>query len=232
MNKLYLIGIGCRPLDEKAKEIIINSDIVLAPSNRLFEIFNGYCEFETVKDKINVINDVNETIEFIKFKVQNPKSEIQSIVLLTSGDSMFHGIGRRVIQEFGKDMVEILPDLSSVQIAFSKIKEPWDDALLISLHGRREKKYKMDDLPILIQQHNKIAILTDKNNNPQVIAKFLHSSLFTLHSSLIMYVCERIGYDDERIIQGSLEDISVMDFLEPNVVIIQRSEEKGNEYPE
>lgn len=227
MNKLYLIGVGYRPFDERAKEIILNSHIILASSNRLFEIFKGYCEFERVKDKIKVINNVDETIEFIK-------SAIQNIVLLTSGDPMFHGIGRRAVCEFGKDMVEILPDLSSVQIAFSKIKETWDDALLISLHGSREKKYKMDDLPMLIQQHNKIAILTDKENNPQVIAKFLlKPSAFSLQpSALKMYVCEKLGYADERIIQGSPKDISVMDFLEPNVVIIQQSEDRGNECTE
>ena len=57
------------------------------------------------------------------------------VVLLASGDPHIFGIGRRAVREFGKDAVEILPDLSSIQIAFSRIKESWDDAFLMSLHG-------------------------------------------------------------------------------------------------
>jgi precorrin-6B methylase 1 len=57
------------------------------------------------------------------------------IALLASGDPAFFGIGRRAVREFGKEIVEIFPDLSSIQIAFSRIKESWDDAFLMSLHG-------------------------------------------------------------------------------------------------
>lgn len=226
MNKIYLIGISYRPFDEKAREIILNSNVVLVSSNRLFEIFKGYREFEAVIGKIKVINNVDKTIEFIKLKTKNSKlkTKNKNIVLLTSGDPMFHGIGRRAIKEFGKNMVEILPDLSSIQLAFSRIKETWDDALLISLHGSREKKYKIDDLLMLIQHHNKIAILTDKNNNPQTIAKFLHYSLPFSNFSLVMYVCERLGEPDERIIKGSLQEIENMEFENPNTIILLKEE--------
>jgi len=133
MNKLYVIGIGYKPLDKKAMEIILNSTVILT-SNRLFEVFmQGYEEFEYVKDKIKVINYVDETIKFIHSSLVTRHSSL--VTLLASGDPAFFGIGRRAVREFGKEMVEILPDLSSIQIAFSRIKEPWDDAFLMSLHG-------------------------------------------------------------------------------------------------
>ncbi|MEW6738449.1 MAG: precorrin-6y C5,15-methyltransferase (decarboxylating) subunit CbiE [Nitrospirota bacterium] len=227
-NKLYVIGIGYKPLDKKAREIISRAGVILA-SNRLFEVFKGYDEFEAVKDKVKVINNVNETIEFIHSLLQHSSTPSFPVVLLASGDPMFFGIGRRAVKEFGRDMVEILPDLSSVQIAFSRIKEPWDDAFLMSLHGgpdpekRRRLPYTINDIPSLLQRHNKVAILTDRENNPSEIAKILNLSPIA-HSLLpVMYVCERLGYQDEKITEGTPEEIAGMTFSEPNVVIIQRS---------
>ncbi len=228
-NKLYVIGIGYKPFDKRAREIILKSGVILA-SKRLFEVFKEYDEFEAVKDKVKVINNVDETINFIKAIVEDtpptPPLTKGGIVLLASGDPMFFGIGRRAVREFGKDIVEILPDLSSIQMAFSRIKEPWDNAFLMSLHGgpdpekRRRLPYEIKDIPLLLQRHNKIAILTDKENNPSVIAKGIALSLQP--SAIKIYVCERLGYADEKITEGTPEEIAAMSFSEPNIVIIQQ----------
>ena len=242
-NKIYIIGIGYKPLDKKAQDIISAAEIILA-SKRLFEVFKGYKEYEEVKDKIQVINNVDETINYIKAHIKdtppNPplnKGEHGGVVLLASGDPTFFGIGRRAVREFGKEIIEILPDLSSIQIAFSRIKESWDDAFLMSLHGgpdpekRRRLPYELDDIPYLLQRHNKILILTDKENNPALIAKFLNSSFVTRHSSLKMYVCEKLGYSDEKITEGTPEEIAGMTFSEPNVVILKNEKPSSMSFP-
>ncbi|MBI5212788.1 MAG: precorrin-6y C5,15-methyltransferase (decarboxylating) subunit CbiE [Nitrospirae bacterium] len=219
MNKIYVIGIGYKPLEKRAQEIISNSSVILA-SNRLSEVFKGYDEFEAVKDRVKVINNVDETINFIKSKISN----LNQIILLASGDPTFFGIGRRAVREFGRDAVEIISDLSCIQIAFSRIKESWDDAFLMSLHGgpdpekRRRLPYETNDIPSLLQKYNKIAVLTDKENNPSEIAKVL------LQSEIIIYVCEKLGYEDERITEGTPQEIAKMSFSSPNVVIIKQSE--------
>ena len=229
VNKIYVVGIGYKPLDKRAKDIICNSKFILA-SGRLFEVFKGYEEFEMVKDKVKLINTVDETINFIKSQISILKS--QNITLLASGDPMFFGIGRRVVKEFGKDIVEILPDLSSIQMAFSKIKEPWDDAFLMSLHGgpepekRRRLPYGISDIPMLLQRHKKIAILTDRENNSAAIAKEILKLSAVSHqpSAVKIYVCERLGYGDEKITEGTPAEVGAMSFSEPNVVIIQNTE--------
>lgn len=237
-NKLYVIGIGYKPLDTKAREIILSARVILA-STRLFEVFKGYDEFESVKDRIKVINNIDETIEYIRAQlVQSQDLSIAKspnllipkspIVLLASGDPMFFGIGRRAVREFGKDTVEIIPDLSSIQLAFSRIKEPWDDAFLMSLHGgpdpekRRRLPYEIKDIPSLLKRHHKIVILTDKENNPSEIAKALKG-----REGYQVFVCERLGYPDERIISGRPEEIVDLQFRDPNVVIIKAEEQKG-----
>jgi len=219
-NKLYVIGIGYRPLDKRAVNLILNAPVILA-SKRLFDVFARYEEFQVVKERVRVINNIDETIAFIKANLSRPA------VLLASGDPLFFGIGKRLIEEFGRDKVEIIPDLSSIQLAFSRIKEAWDDAFFMSLHGgpdplkRRKLPYEIRDIPSLIKRHNKIAILTDKENNPSKIALFLSSAFNLKYVALKLYVCERLGYPDERITEGTPEEIASMTFSDPNVMIIK-----------
>lgn len=225
MLKLYVIGIGYKPFSEEIIEIIHGSEFILT-SERLFDIFKESEEYLKVKEKVKVINKVDETFEFIKSQISNPKSQI---VLLASGDPLFYGIGRRAIKELGKEAVQIIPDLSSIQAAFSKIKESWDDAFLISLHGgpdphkRRNMPYTVTDIPLLLERHNKIAILTDKENNPSKIAQVLLESAALSHyrtAALKLFVCEKLGYPDEKITEGAPGEIEKLAFSHPNLVII------------
>lgn len=232
MTKLFVIGIGYKPLEKRAREIIYASDIILA-SKRLAEVFKEYEGYETVEDRIKVLNNVDEAINFMKPLIETPDSGLRTMVFLASGDPMFFGIGRRIVNEFGKDAVEILPDISSVQMAFARIKEPWDNVFMISVHGgpdpnkRRDLKYEVKDIPFLLERHDKISVLTDKVNNPSVIAReFLDCSASRIpRPACKMYVCEKLGYPDERIIEGTPDEFANMRFADPNVVIIQRTEQ-------
>lgn len=220
VKKIYVIGIGYRPLDERSREALRASDAVLA-SNRLFDVFTRYGEYEAVREKVMVINKVDETLSFIRENLGK-----KAIVLLASGDPMFFGIGRKVIEQCGPDHVEIVPDVSSIQAAFSRIKVSWSDAFLLSLHGgqplaKGRKRYGMDDLPSLVVRHEKIAILTDEKNNPAVISRQLlaHPEL----PPVKVFVCERLGYGEaERIVEGTPEALARQTFADPNVVILVR----------
>jgi precorrin-6B C5,15-methyltransferase / cobalt-precorrin-6B C5,C15-methyltransferase len=237
-NKLSVVGIGYRPLGKRAHELVRAADVILA-SSRLFEVFKRYDEFETVKDRIKVINKVPDTVEFIRESLS--RTAFQSVVLLASGDPLFFGIGRRMGEEFGKEGIEILPDLSSVQEAFARINEAWDDAVFISLHGgpdiakRRALPYEAGDIPVLLERSGKMGILTDRENNPGVIAAVLQSAICTHstgsgqapQSTITMHVCERLGYPDEKITTGTPSEIAAATFSDPNVVIIIRQKSEA-----
>jgi precorrin-6Y C5,15-methyltransferase (decarboxylating) len=227
MNKIHVIGIGYRPFDAKARQIVLNADIILS-STRLMEVFPSYVEYDTVKEKVLVINRIDELMDHIRENLEGKR-----IVLLASGDPLFFGIGRKVLDEFGPGRVELFPDLSSIQLAFSKVKETWDNAFLMSLHGgpdpekRRRLPYELEAIPSLLETHPKIAVLTDRENNPAVIASALRAGSPAEQRagaprpySLIIHVCERLGYPDEKITSGTPEEIARKTFDGPNVVII------------
>lgn len=247
-NKIYIIGIGYRPLDTEASRVIQKADAIFT-SRRLVGVFERYAEYAAVRQNIIEINNLDDTIRAIREEMQRP--EQRCIVLLASGDPLFFGIGRRMIEEFSRDAVEILPDISSIQMAFARVRLPWDDAFLMSLHGgpdpnkRRRLPYGLNDLSRLLDRHGKIAILTDSIMNPSEIAKALIPSecadLYMSHAGdgekvldhnmagTIMYVCERLGYPDERIWSGPVSKAVGITFADPNVVILKRAK---HGYPE
>jgi precorrin-6B C5,15-methyltransferase / cobalt-precorrin-6B C5,C15-methyltransferase len=225
VKKIYIIGIGYKPLDRRAAEILSSADGIIA-SPRLLVVLKDYAIFSEVQEKVVVITKVEETMAFIR---NNAGSK--SLALIASGDPMFFGIGKMVVREFGRDRVEIIPDLSSIQVAFSRIGEHWDDAFLMSLHGgidpgkRRRLPHDIGEVPSLLLRHKKIGILTDNTNNPAEIARHL-LQVPSLASARVT-VCERLGYpDEERITSGTPEDMAGRTFLAPNVVILLYGEEE------
>jgi precorrin-6Y C5,15-methyltransferase (decarboxylating) len=223
MAKLFIVGIGYRPLVPKARRAIARAEAILG-SRRLCEVFASYPQCAKAEGRLVRIDSVHETMRYIRKAFEAGGKEI---VLLGSGDPFFFGIGRKAVQEFGRDTVEVIPDLSSLQVAFSRAKEPWDDALLISLHAgpnpdkRRRLKYDLEDVPALLQSHDTIGILTDKEHDPATIAAFLCASA-DKPDELLLYVGERMGYKDERMTSGTPKEIADKSFVHPNVLIIKR----------
>ncbi len=105
----------------------------------------------------------------------------------------------------------------------------------MSLHGgpdpkkRRRLEYEISELPSLLQRHGKMAVLTDKTNGPVEIAKeLLKPSAFSSQlSASKIYVCEKLGYDNEKITEGTPEEIVNKSFEYPNIVIVKKPEQVG-----
>ena len=223
MARLTVVGIGARPLDERARKAVLAAEAVIG-TRRTCEVFARYAEFADVRAKVRQMETIGAVMASIREALEKGS---RRIVLLASGDPLFFGAGRRAIEEFGPDGVEVIPDVSSFQLAFSRIKTAWDDALLVSFHGssdaerRRRLRYAPDDLPGLLSDHAVIAALTDREHGPAGIARALQCAA-DLWPSLTVHVCERLGLPDERVTEGPPGRIASMSFDDLNVVIITR----------
>jgi precorrin-6Y C5,15-methyltransferase (decarboxylating) len=220
VKNVYVVGIGFKPLEDKTRNLILGSDVILA-NNSLVTRFARYPEYESVKDRILVHGSAHESVDYIQANYLKKK-----LILLAGGDPMFFGVGPLMVEKLGPEAVEILPDLSCVQVAFSRIQTSSSNALMISLHGgpvpekRRKQEYDVQDLPSLVENHSTIAILTDKINSPEKIAEVLSTG----HQDIRMYVCEKLGFEEEQVIEGAPDEMSLLSFNHPNVVIIKRTQ--------
>lgn len=141
----------------------------------------------------------------------------EKTVVLASGDPLFHGIGRVLLEAFPRSDLVFLPHVSSVQLAFARIKETWNDACVVSLHGRPIDAL----LPALEERASKIALFTDAQNHPAAIAELLGQK--NLADEYTLWVCENLGGPDERISQWPPRDVQES-FAPLNVVILVRKE--------
>ncbi len=151
--------------------------------------------------------------------VERLQGETRATVILASGDPLFYGIGGYL----GKKLnVEIYPHLSSIQLAFARMGESWQDAYFASVHGR-----SMKGLAQRIDGREKVALLTDAENNPAQIARYLLSFGITEYRA---FVGENLASPDERTGWYTLEEMAEGSFCELNVVILRR-EQTGPVWP-
>jgi precorrin-6Y C5,15-methyltransferase (decarboxylating) len=137
-------------------------------------------------------------------------------VVLASGDPLFFGIGRALLEAFNRDDLVFLPQVGSVPLAFARIKETWHDARVVSLHGRPLATL----LPVLREGADKIAVLTDARNDPAAIARLLVENGFG--DDFVLWVCEELGGPGERVTRWQPRDLTTADFSPLNVVVLLR----------
>ncbi len=152
----------------------------------------------------------------------------QSVVVLTSGDPLFFGLGRLLLAKFDAKQIEFLPHFSSIQLAFSRLKVPWQDAKLISVHGRSTEKL----IKLIKQGTNKIAILTDSDNHPAAIAQLFLALDLPINYSF--YICENLGDVSEKVSHFApqqvveLRNLGRDDFAALNVLVLLREIQSDN----
>ncbi|MEM6614652.1 MAG: precorrin-6y C5,15-methyltransferase (decarboxylating) subunit CbiE, partial [Cyanobacteria bacterium P01_C01_bin.72] len=147
---------------------------------------------------------------------------VERVVILASGDPLFFGLGRLLLTKFKPAEIEFYPHLTSVQLAFNRLKIPWQNASLVSVHGRSNNEL----VKLLKQGKEQIAVLTDGKNNPAAIARLWLSLELPLNYHF--YLGENLGGATEKISHFSprqitqLSQLSPADFAPLNVLILVR----------
>jgi len=128
-------------------------------------------------------------------------------VILASGDPGFFGIVR-ALRARGLAFT-VLPAVSSVAMAFARAGLPWDDAVVVSAHGR-------DPRPALnvCRAHPKVAVLTGPGCGPAEIG----AALAGWDRRLV--VCAHLGSGSERVIECAPAEAAGRTWEDPNVVLV------------
>jgi precorrin-6Y C5,15-methyltransferase (decarboxylating) len=132
-----------------------------------------------------------------------------SVVVLASGDPGFFGIVRLLGERFGHERIRVIPSLSSAALAFARAGLPWDDALVVSAHGREPHRALN-----VCRAYPKVAVLTSPDFGPAELAGALD------HLDRSFVVAEQLGEPDERIYRGGAKEIATMSWRDPNVVVV------------
>lgn len=212
MKSIYVIGagmVGQEGFTPRAQELV-NQSALLFGSARLLALFPDYVGETVALDEKNLAAMVT--------RLENLQGRA---VVLASGDPLFFGVGRYLLRNLTGKMIEFLPNVTSVQYAFAKIREPWDDAVFVSAQGRALK-----DIVDRIVANDKAAVLTDAVNTPELIARELISRR---RAGFKVYLCENLGSDAERIRVTDVRGLLELEAAELNVLILIREYEDSSD---
>jgi len=205
-SKVYIIGVapeGAPSLSPATRRLVTRAEIVFG-GGRLLEMFPSLAG-----EKLIIKNNLAEVAGLIKANLG-----LKRMVVLASGDPNFFGIAKYLTGKLGKEIIEIVPNVSAMQVAFARIKENWDDAALVSVHSR-----PIEDIVEIVRSNHKIGIFTDDRNTPKEIARVLQERDL---DNCRVFICQDLGSEQERIVSTYLDRLNTMEFSPLSVMILIR----------
>ena len=226
--KCQIIGVldnGIQGLTPDAVNTIQSANLVIG-ATRTLQLFSGSIKQAEKKDLTGHLKNVPG---WIVIALQMG----QKVVVLATGDPLCHGIASFLYKRLDKELLEIIPNVSSLQLAFSRIGLPWQDAKIVSVHNKDAGEWKKSaglehglyGLLQAIFNNDKLAILTGPENTPDRIARMMMDENIAIQFE--MTVAENLLQEDEKIVQNkSVEFMAKQVFNGNDIVILQRKQAK------
>ena len=208
MNPIELIGVCGNVLSSQQEELLDQCMAVVA-SKRHRE------QFRLNMEHCIPIAPIEQMLSRTRESLQLGK-----VAILASGDPLFYGIGRTLLQHFPAEQLNIHPALSALQLACARFKTPWDDLAILSLHGR-----SAEHVAARVLSREKVMLFTDHTNSPDTIAAGLLERLTRYGDlrrikTMQVSVAENLGLEDERLTTGTLEHIAGRSFSPLNMMLV------------
>ena len=223
MNKVFAVGVGpgsSQYVTDVIKNVISKCDVVIG---------YGYT-LKTIKDFL-------EGKEILEVTMKNQEEAYQkiagedghTILVPFTGDVNFSEseVVDRLIEIF--DEVEIIPGISSTQVAASKAKVPTDKSKVITMHistSIEEKKLELQKA--LIDGFSVILVprpwpkMPEKHFMPSEIAKYLKRNGFDT-SKMKVHVFEAVTTDMETSFEGVVSDLEGKEFSDLCVMVFNQT---------
>ncbi|WP_370636996.1 cobalt-precorrin-7 (C(5))-methyltransferase [Methanothermobacter sp. K4] len=204
---LYIVGIGPGSSDyitPAAAAAVGESDTVFG-SRRALELFPDVNEAVVVGG-----GDMDEKLEMAAELAVSGK-----VSVLSTGDPGFSGVLKpikRILSEKKLDVeIQVIPGVSSVQLCAARLLIPWDDADIVTFHGRSE-----ENIVHILDNGRPTIILPSRT--PSDTARFLME--IGVDPERFVAVCERLSYPDERIVKLKLGELAVSEFSYMSVIVV------------
>lgn len=203
MLKVNIIGIGPgnpELLTMEAATAIEQSNILIGDSRML-------AAYTT--EKKNVFQTINTTKILEIIKGLDPANDIVGI--LVSGDIGFFSLTKTIVDKLSACEVKRFCGISSLVYFAQKLDMSWDDAKIISMHGRN------NNLVATVAENAKVFCLTGGDNSPSKLCKEL---LDCGYSDVFVCVGENLSYADEKITKGFAGEMVGNEFSSLSVMMI------------
>ena len=215
IRKIHVIGINSFKFEDltlKLQNLFLETGNIVVPSSYIEKI-KLWSEKNSEQKKLFFASQSNnELINWLR-------SLKTDVILISRGDPLWFGIGRILLENFSKSELRFYPSNTCIQLAFSKLKIPWQDTINVSIHGRDSTKL----VEALKTKPSKLVIITDSGiKSLETIQKNL--SELNLIEFYDFWLCEEIGFDNENIRKLNLEDSLPSDISSLNIAVLTKKE--------
>jgi len=223
LNKVYAVGVGPGSpsfVPNVVKDVISKCDVVIG---------YGYT-LKTIENFLNGQQKIEVTMKSQEDAYQKIAAEDNHTILIPfTGDVNFSEseVVDRLIEVF--DEVEIIPGISSIQVAAAKARVPIDKSKVITMHVTtpiEEKKLELQKA--LIDGFSVILVprpwpkIPENHFMPSEIAKYLKNNGFET-SKMKVYVFEAVTTENETTFEGMVSELEGKEFSDLSVMVFDQT---------
>ena len=224
MGKVFAVGVGPgspKYVTEIVKEIVQNCDIVIGYKYTLKTI-EQFIEGKEIYEI--TMNDQEKSYQKIL-----PELGDKTLVIPFTGDVNFSEseVVDRLIEIFGE--VEIVPGISSIQVAASRAKVPLDKSKVITMHVTTPIEDKKLELQKALIDGFSVVLVPrpwpkqpDKHFMPSEIATYLRKNGFET-TKMKVHVFEAITTENETNFEGTVKELEGKEFSDLSVMVFNQA---------
>jgi cobalt-precorrin-7 (C5)-methyltransferase len=196
--KLYIIGTGPGSSDyiTLAAVSAVKSADILVGSQRALDLFPKF-EGETLVLRARNMGQMMEKSVVLV-------DEGNDVAILSTGDPGFSGLLKPILKLRDDLELEVIPGISSLQLAAARLQIPWDETNILTLHGKGNSGTIMD----IIDNGKPTIVLPDFR--VEQLAQFLLEN--DIDPQRKVAVCEKLSYPDEIVVKTTLKEVAEMKF--------------------
>ena len=214
-RKIHVVGINSYEFEElssSVKSLLMDIENIAIPHSYFNKINIWFNKSEICKKNLFSSASNNDLIDWL----ENNKSDV---VLISRGDPLWFGIGRVLLDHFPKEELLFYPSITCVQIAFRKLKKPWQSVKCISIHGR-----ETDELIKAMKSRScNLAIIPDhKKNNLELIRRNLLE--LQLDNFYEIWICEELGFKGEKLTMLKTNEELPKDISDLHIIVLIKKE--------
>ena len=212
-RKIHVIGINSfefQDLPPKLQKLYIKTDNIAVPDSYISNIKVWEVNYSGQKKLFFSSRSNKKLIAWLKTRKTD-------VILISRGDPLWFGIGRVLLESFHKKELNFYPSNTCIQLAFNKLKIPWQNVTVVSIHGRDTANL----IKALKARPSNLAIITDsKNENLEIIRNNL--SELNLNDDYDFWLCEEMGFEDEKIRKVNFTDSLPSPISNLNIVVLTK----------
>ncbi|MBU2234286.1 MAG: precorrin-6y C5,15-methyltransferase (decarboxylating) subunit CbiE [Proteobacteria bacterium] len=210
VEKKKIIIVGCGPgaasYITPAAEAAAEKADVLIVSQRLKDLFP-----ECPAERIDSGTDVAGILDVIASR----RDAGRQVVVLATGDPGIFSLAKPVIRRFGRENCEVIPGISSIQVAFARLGLDWQDARIISAHSSDPEVSAADLRPA-----GKIAVLGGR----EAALAWIAGLISELGEGRRVFLCEDLTLPGEKVREVRTDELIRIPVSSRPIVLIIKGE--------